>query len=51
MKFKVTTPLRIMFFSVTEWIEFGSDAAWDDVRIVQLLDPDMPTTIMLEIVE
>jgi hypothetical protein len=38
-----------MFFSVTEWIDSGEQMAWDDVRIVQLLDPTVPGTIVLEV--
>jgi len=49
-KFKVTTPFRVMFFSVTEWIDHGEQWAREDVEFARWIDPSIPETVRLEII-
>lgn len=48
-RFRVTTPLRVMLFTVTEWIDHGETLAKEDVAIARLVDPSIPNTFRLEV--
>jgi hypothetical protein len=49
-KFKVTTPLRVMFFTTTEWLDHGPEWARADIDFARWIDPSIPETFRLEIV-
>jgi len=51
MKFKVTTPMSVLWFTPTDWIDFGEDIARADVALAELIDPSGDYKFRLELVK